>query len=288
MPDSALERELPRAVFEALADAGFYHMAVPRSRAPGEPLPHEVVVLQPHPALGEPDAVLLQERASVQLVHRARHDELVGDGVRHVDVAVRQLPVGRRQPLADDLRVDDVRVVAARRRHQLLERVREELVVVVGEEHVLAVRRVEPDVARTARPAGVRDAAHHQVRPLDGQGLKPLERAVRPSVVDQHDLERARRQGLAVQRRQQPVDVRPRVVDRHDHGHVGDVRDVGCAGGHQPSPSGACSRWALVAAMSTQAVESKARLPSTLTWLCMTMTRSGFWAATTLRRSAPV
>src|ERR1700675_2842029 len=48
------ERELPRALFEALADAGFYHMAVPRSLGGAElDLPTYIQVLE---ELGKADA----------------------------------------------------------------------------------------------------------------------------------------------------------------------------------------------------------------------------------------
>ena len=48
------ERELPRALFEALADAGFYHMAVPRSLGGAElDLPTYIQVVE---ELGKADA----------------------------------------------------------------------------------------------------------------------------------------------------------------------------------------------------------------------------------------
>ena len=48
------ERELPRALFEVLADAGFYHMAVPRSLGGAElDLPTYIQVLE---ELGKADA----------------------------------------------------------------------------------------------------------------------------------------------------------------------------------------------------------------------------------------
>ena len=61
------------------------------------------------------------------------------------------------------------------------QRVRVEGVVVVHEEHVLALREPGRDVAGAARPAGVLDPLDPHVRPGRGEGGQSLERVVRAS-----------------------------------------------------------------------------------------------------------
>src|ERR1700704_4118545 len=52
--ETEAERELPRPLFEALADAGFFHLAVPRSLGGGElDLPTYIQVIE---ELGKADA----------------------------------------------------------------------------------------------------------------------------------------------------------------------------------------------------------------------------------------
>ena len=123
--------------------------------------------------------------------------------------------------VADDLPDHDVRPVEPRPRVQALDRVALEPVVVVDEVDVVAAREVHAEVARPAGPARVRDVLHAHVRVLGRERIQARRRAVGRAVVDEDQLQLARRHRLAEQRADAVVEVRAGVEDRHDHADGG-------------------------------------------------------------------
>ncbi len=109
------------------------------------------VILEPAAALGKADAVLTQHRCPKELV-RAEQPEGRG-AVLHGEVLAAPSEDAARHllPAPDDLSDHDVRLVLDCAGVEPLERFPAEPVVVVDEVHELALRRVEPDVARVGR-----------------------------------------------------------------------------------------------------------------------------------------
>ncbi len=175
----------------------------------------EHVVLEAAAALGEADPVLEQQAAPEQLVRREQAEQprpVEGDGVQALPEHLARHPLA----VADDLADDDVGLVGERGRVQALDRVGLEPVVVVDEVDVLPAGHVDADVAGAARPARVGHVADADVGMLRGERVEPGGRRVGRAVVDEDQLELARRHRLPEQRGDALVDVAPRVVDGHD------------------------------------------------------------------------
>ncbi len=239
----------------------------------------EHVVLEPALALREADPVLVEQRAPEQLVRREQVERR-GAEPELVDVLAEQ---AARDGLvvADDLADHDVRLVGDRGGVEALERLGAEVVVVVDEVDELALRRVEPDVARAAGPARVLDPDRADVVVLGGERREPLAGAVRRAVVDEDQLVLARGQRLAEQRVEQRVDALAGVEDRHDHGHLGH------AAGHDRGrwrSGGATSWWraAASAAWRRRSPRPPAGAPS-----CCRSRPTGSAGSSRARRSRP-
>ena len=179
----------------------------------------EHVVLEPPAALGEADAVLVEQRLAEQLVRRQEAHQR-----RPLERDVAAVPLEHRArdelALADDLADHDVRLVALGAGHKPPQRVLAEPVVVVDEVDVLAAGHLDAEVARPAGPAGVGDVLDADVRMLRRQGVEAGGRLVRGAVVDEDHLELLGRQRLAEQRGDAVVYMGARVVDGHDHAHL--------------------------------------------------------------------
>lgn len=179
----------------------------------------EVHVLPQHPpALGEADAGVQHEGASVELVRHHRQqpvDPVFGlelDGVaggqrRHAPPAVlglRLLEVEQVEPGRGGVLVRPAKAVGVER------------VVVVHVQHVVAAGQSGGDVARAAGPAGVLDPLDPVVGPGGGDHLEPLQGVVRGTVVDQDHLEPVLRQGLGIEGGHHPVDAVAGAIGGHD------------------------------------------------------------------------
>ena len=103
-----------------------------------------------------------------------------------------------------------------------------EVVVVVDEEHVVAARELDAEVARPPGPARVGDVLDADVGVLGGERVEPRRRRVGRAVVDEDHLVLVGRQRLAEQRPDAVVDVAARVVDRDDDG---DLHEAGWTAG---------------------------------------------------------
>ena len=138
-----------------------------------------MVVLQSDSTLEKADPVVGQVLAPVQLVGRTGLQEAVVHDVGTVQVGMGQSPVGGPGADPDHLAVHHVRLVRCRHRVHALQRLREELVVVVGKEDVVTVSARESDVARTPGPTGVGDGLDVHVRPTRSSGPEQVGRLVR-------------------------------------------------------------------------------------------------------------
>ena len=175
----------------------------------------EQVVLEADPALGEANAVLLQQGPAIQLVRGEQAEDGVAAELRVGDGAAEHEPP---DAAADtDLPGDDhVAAVALGEVADPLEPLLGEVVVVVDEGDELAPGEVEADVARGARPARVGDVPDHPVGVGRGEAVEQLPGAVSGAVVDEDDLEVPLRHRLGVEGADQVVDVLAGVVHGHD------------------------------------------------------------------------
>jgi hypothetical protein len=187
---------------------------------------HEQLVLEPPRALGKGEPVLAKERRPEELVRREAVDQRrvtdraviavlpeqhiwrAPDGMRRAGLA--------RPKVCRDPADDDVGVVRDRHRMQAPQCLRPKHVVLVDELDVLAVGRLDPHVARLARPARVLLVDDPHVRLRRCEGVEPGRRPVRGAVVDEDRLELVARHRLAHDRGDAILDVAAGVVDRDD------------------------------------------------------------------------
>jgi hypothetical protein len=112
--------------------------------------------------------------------------------------------------------VHHVEVVLDREGVHPLQRLGEQVVVVVGEEEELAGGGPGSDVARASGPAGVGDPVHLHVAALGGERGEPVVGVVAGAVVDEDHLVLVGGQGLGVERLHETGQLGWRVV-RRDH-----------------------------------------------------------------------
>lgn len=130
----------------------------------------------------------------------------------------------------DVVRAQEVAAQPLRRRHQLGQIPGGVPVVAVQEGQVLALRRVQPGVARGSDPAGALPAEEPHPRDagqLLGGPLHEIRGVVPRTVVDQHELEI--RAGIRAQTSQRVRGVSPDVSEGHDHGklrHPENIREA--------------------------------------------------------------
>ena len=164
---------------------------------------HELVILEPSPALREPDAVLHEHGPAEQLVRRQQSDERIA---RERLVIDRPTEGQQRhsEPMPDLLAEHHVGIVAVGAVGKPLEGLRCQPVVVIDEVDVSASRALDADVSRTSRPPGVRDVDRLEVAVGRGKLVEPGPGPVGRAVVDEDDLELCRGQALAEQGGNEP------------------------------------------------------------------------------------
>ena len=194
--------------------------------------PVERVVLVEAVADREPDRVLGQEAAPVELAPRHGDEPQHLLAGRHVQgvaplgepgPAVRVRRVATFAGAVDDLLVvahREVRVAGLSRLHEALEHPRLDEVVTVDEAHPAPRRPLEPRVRRGGDPAGaVRGQQHrHEARVAGAERRDQLRRRVARAVVDDQHLDVG--QGLRGHARQALLDVGRDVVRGHDDAHA--------------------------------------------------------------------
>ena len=121
------------------------------------------MILQAHSSLREADAVLAEESRAEELVRGQHLQQRILAEHRPGHIAAED-PAGKLSSDPDLLADDDIRPVSIRVVAQRLERAVEQVVVLIDELDIRAVRLVDASIARRARPARMRQRENAHVR----------------------------------------------------------------------------------------------------------------------------
>src|SRR5450756_2343280 len=172
--------------------------------------------LQPPPPLRETDAMLHQERTPKKLVGCRKVEHAVGNNISLRQVGAKHVRGHRSTTRSHLLAHHHVCAVPEAVGMHPLQRFREELVILVHEEHILPLSLVQADVAWSTGPAGVGDPRVLHARLCFCQPPQSFDAAIRRTVIYEHQLDLIPSKGLSKNGGQNPLDEVPRIEDGND------------------------------------------------------------------------